>query len=127
MYFPPFDYELKNMVYLGSARNPHTKRPYDFYWINNESYTAKHGIEESDYGSHHLRDSSVQIHTNILKHIEEDFIWGMEQAKIASLYYLATGETPLRPMEYDEDELYQYDTELYTYPTPTIPSKIENR
>ena len=107
MYFPPFEYSDKD-VYIGSLRNPKTKRPIDIWLINGESITYKHGNEPHEYGS-------MQVKCRGVLYNEDAATWEFTQATIAVLYYMATGKTPLVP---NLDDEFLYDKELLNYPTP---------
>lgn len=102
MFFPCPEWENdETCIYLGSEENPRTKRQYDYWLIRthesdsepfNWSSTCRHGTEPGDYGSQGLflahYDSTGYPHA-------EDFIFGIERAKILSLYYLAFKNKPL--------------------------------
>ncbi len=100
--YPEWEHDEERYVYLGTERNPRSKMIYDYWLVKTSeadggwSPTARHGIGDGDYGSTPL--CMAYYNDSHLNHLE-DYIFGLYRARQLSLYYLATGEMPLREPE----------------------------
>lgn len=102
--FHPYQQWIDNpdFTYLGSEKNPATGMEYD-YWLvhggrtddieHGYSFICRHGMDAPDYGSGPL--CVAHYDTTHYNSRRNDFIFGIERAKIIALYYLATKKTPL--------------------------------
>lgn len=128
-------YEYKNwindhdFVYLGSEINPATKLKYD-YWVyigkcnSDTSFLCRHGIEPHEYGSGPI--CIAHYDTTHFKNRRDDYIFGIERAKILTLYYLATREKPLLQDSEFTDFLDQNEEELKSPTGDVNPSSNVN-
>lgn len=122
---PFFDYrewlnEPEIYIYLGSERNPQSKRCYDYYAVNTYgmsqsitettsqgilkrntaftcswSFTYRHGMEPWEYGSGPIcvcYNDDRNLYTDNM--IMKDWLYGSYMAQKLTLYYLATGLRP---------------------------------
>lgn len=105
-YFPcEWDEDPERYIYLGSEKNPRTRKPYDYYLVHTNtsgkiswdySPTCRHGVSPEEYGSGPL---SVAHYDNTHIDHKVDLCYGIYRAQQLSMYYLATGEKPL--LEYE--------------------------
>jgi hypothetical protein len=99
-FFPCPDWENNDdFIFLGRERNPHTKKPYDF-WLYKYgddpkmwSPTARHGIEPHEYGSGPLC-TVYSDKSHFGEDFKKDFIWGIERSNVLAMYYLITNRRP---------------------------------
>ena len=95
--YPKWESDPERCVYLGSERDPRTKRPYDYWAIKtnemeaplNWSYTYRFGSGDGDYGSGPLCIAWYDFTGTAQK------CFASARAQQLTLYYLATGLKPL--------------------------------